>query len=149
MVLTAGCGHRPIGSGSREVRCRYVFPYVPPERKSVLFFPSVGHASRRTGSYWYTGRYTTARHRFTSDRDRTPNPARSPTSPVRALMPGHGHLLRLICTILPVVQSLLSSLCAGQSTPTSAPTLVHVAVAHGRVFCPECHGENDGMFHFY
>ena len=25
-----------------------------------------------------------------------------------------GHLLRLICTILPVVQSLLSSLCAGQ-----------------------------------
>ena len=59
-----------------------------------------------------------------------------------------GHLLRLICTILPVVQSLLSSLCAGQLTPTSAPTLVRVAVARGRVLCPECHGENDDMFHF-
>ena len=29
------------------------------------------------------------------------------------------HLLRLIGTILPVVQSLLSSLCAGKLTPTS------------------------------
>ena len=59
-----------------------------------------------------------------------------------------GHLLRLIRTILPVVQSLFSSLCAGHLTPTFAPTLVHVAVACGRVLCPECHGENDGMFHF-
>ena len=58
------------------------------------------------------------------------------------------HLLRLIGTILPVVQSLLSSLCAGKLTPTSAPTLVRVAVARGRVLCPECHGENDDMFHF-
>ena len=33
-------------------------------------------------------------------------------------------------------------------TPTSAPTLVRVAVARGRRLCPECHGENDGMFHF-
>ena len=59
-----------------------------------------------------------------------------------------GHLLRLISTILPVVQSLLSSLCAGKFTPTSAPTPVRVAVARGRVLCPECHGENDDMFHF-
>ena len=59
-----------------------------------------------------------------------------------------GHLPRLIGTILPVVQSLLSSLCAGKLTPTSAPTLVRVAVARGRVLCPECHGENDVMFHF-
>ena len=50
--------------------------------------------------------------------------------------------------MLPVVQSLLSSLCAGKLTPTSAPTLVRVAVARGRVLCSECHGENDGMFHF-
>ena len=59
-----------------------------------------------------------------------------------------GHLLRLIGTTLPVVQSLLSSLCAGKLTPTSAPTLVRVAVARGRVLCPECRGENDDMFHF-
>ena len=59
-----------------------------------------------------------------------------------------GHLLRLIGTILPVVQFLLSSLCAGKLTPTSAQTLVRVAVARGRVLCPECHGENDGMFYF-
>ena len=59
-----------------------------------------------------------------------------------------GHLLRLICTILPVVQSLLSSLCAGKLTSTSAPTLVRVAITRGRVLCPACHGENDGMFHF-
>ena len=31
---------------------------------------------------------------------------------------------------------------------TSAPMLVRVAVARGRVLCPECHGENDDMFHF-
>ena len=59
-----------------------------------------------------------------------------------------GHLLRLIRTILPVVQSLLSSLCAGQLTRTSAPTLVRVAVARGRVLCPECHRENNDKFHF-
>ena len=48
------------------------------------------NARRRTGSsYWYTRRYTTARHRFTPDRDCTPSPARFPTSPARALMPGH------------------------------------------------------------
>ena len=46
------------------------------------------------------------------------------------------------------MQSLLSSLCAGKLTPTSAPTLVRVAVARGRVLCPECRGENDDMFHF-
>ena len=45
------------------------------------------------------------------------------------------------------MQSLLSSLCAGQLKPTSAPTLVRVAVARGRVVCPECHGENNDMFH--
>ena len=45
-------------------------------------------------------------------------------------------------------QSLLSSLCAGQLTPSSAPALVHVAIARGCVLCPECHGENDDMFHF-
>ena len=59
-----------------------------------------------------------------------------------------GHLLHLIGTILPVVQSLLSSLCTDKLTPTSAPTLLHVAVARGRALCPECHGENDDMFHF-
>ena len=59
-----------------------------------------------------------------------------------------GHLLRLICTILPVVQSLLFSLCAGKLRPTSAPTLVRVAVVRGRALCPECHGENDDMYHF-
>ena len=58
------------------------------------------------------------------------------------------HLLRLIGNILPVVQSLLSSLCAGKLTNTSAPTLVRVAVACGRVLFPECHGENYHMFHF-
>ena len=58
------------------------------------------------------------------------------------------HLLRLVGTILPVVQSLLSSLCAGKLTPTFAPTLVRVAVTRGRVLYPECHGENDNMFHF-
>ena len=57
------------------------------------------------------------------------------------------HLLRLICTILLVMQSLLSSLCTGQITPTSAPMLVRVAVARSRVLCPEYHGENDDMFH--
>ena len=76
-------------------------------------------------------------------------------TPLVSLPPPHvhlyttiGHLLRLIGTILPVLQSLLSSLCAGKLTPTSAPTLVRVAVARGRVLCPECHGENDDMFHF-
>ena len=59
-----------------------------------------------------------------------------------------GQPLRLICTILPVVQSILSSLCAGRLMPTSAPTLVRVAIARGRVLCPECRGENDDMFHF-
>ena len=44
---------------------------------------------RRTGSYWYTGRYTTARHRFTPYRDRTPNSSRFPASPAHALIPGH------------------------------------------------------------
>ena len=57
-------------------------------------------------------------------------------------------MLRLICTILLVVQFSLSSLYAGQLTPISAPTLVRVAVARGRVLCPECHGEKDDMFHF-
>ena len=47
------------------------------------------NARRRTGSYWYTGRYTTARHRFTPYRDRTPNSARFPAPPARALIPGH------------------------------------------------------------
>ena len=46
---TAGCGHRPIGSGSREGGCRYVFPFAPPERKGVVCFPAVGYASRRGG----------------------------------------------------------------------------------------------------
>ena len=75
-------------------------------------------------------------------------------TPLVSLPPPHvhlyeaiGHLLRLICTILPVVQSLLASLCADKLTPTSAPTLVRVAVARGRVLCPEFHGENDDMFH--
>ena len=68
--------------------------------------------------------------------------------PACALILGHQPLLRLIGTILPVVQSLLSNLCAGKLTLTSAPTLVLVAVARGRIFCPECHGENDDMFHF-
>ena len=45
-------------------------------------------------------------------------------------------------------RSLLSGLCAGKLTPTSAPTLVRVAVVRGRVLCPESHGENDDMFHF-
>ena len=47
-----------------------------------------------------------------------------------------------------MVQFLLSSLCADQITSTSAPTLVRVAVARGRVLCPECHGENDDLFYF-
>ena len=59
-----------------------------------------------------------------------------------------GHLLRLIYTILPVVHSLLSSLCAGQLTTTSAPTLVCIVVARGRVLCPKYHRENDDIFHF-
>ena len=71
-----------------------------------------------------------------------------PCPPARAFIQGHQHLLRLIGTILPVVQSSLASLCAGKLTPTSAPTLVRVAVARGRVLCPEHHGENDDMFHF-
>ena len=58
------------------------------------------------------------------------------------------HLLRLICTILSVAQFSLSSLCAGQLTPASTPTLVRVVVARGRVLCPECHGENNDIFHF-
>ena len=106
------------------------------------------NARRRTGSYWYTGRYTAARYQFTPYRDRTLNSARSlPPRHVHLYQP-IGHLLRLICTILPVMQSLLSSLCSGQLTPTSAPTLVRVAVARGRALCSECHGENDDMFHF-
>ena len=104
------------------------------------------NARRRTGSNWYTGRYTTARHRYTPYRDRTPTSARFPAPPHVHLYQAIGHLLRLIGTILPVVQSLLSSLCAGKLTTTSAPTLV--AVARGRVLCPECRGENDDMFHF-
>ena len=59
-----------------------------------------------------------------------------------------GHLLRLTCTILLGVQSLLSRPCAGQLTPASAPTLVRVEVARGRALCPDCHGKNDDMFHF-
>ena len=160
MVPTAGCGHRPVDSGSREEGCRYVFLYAPPERKSVVCFPAVGHASRRgrleagmnvrrrTGSYWYTGRYTTARHRFTPYRDRPPSSARFPSPPHVHLYQATGHMLRLIGTILPVVQALLSSLCADKLTPTSAPTLVRVTVARGRILCPESHEENDDMFHF-
>ena len=106
------------------------------------------NARRRTGSYWYAGRYTTAQRRFTPYQDRTPNSARFPTPPHVHLYQTIGHLLRLICTTLPVMQSLLPSLCAGKLTPTSAPTLVRVAVARGRVLCPECHGENNDMFHF-
>ena len=106
------------------------------------------NARRRTGSYWYTGSYTTARHRCTPNRDRTPNFARFHAPPARALIPGHRPLATPDRHILPVVQSLLSSLCAGKLTPTSAPTLVRVAVARGRVLCPECYGENDDMFHF-
>ena len=37
MVPTAGCGHRPVGSGSREGGCRYGFPYAPPEKVSFVF----------------------------------------------------------------------------------------------------------------
>ena len=47
------------------------------------------NARRQTGSYWYTGRYTTARHRFTPHRDRTPNSACFPASSTHALIPGH------------------------------------------------------------
>ena len=46
MIPTAGCGHRPVGSGSREGGCKYVFPYAPPERESVFSFRAVGHANR-------------------------------------------------------------------------------------------------------
>ena len=53
------------------------------------------NAQRRTGSYGYTEGYTTARHRFTPDQDRTPNPARFPASPARAFMPGHRPLATL------------------------------------------------------
>ena len=35
MVPTAGCGHRPVGSRSREGGCKYIFPYAPPGRESV------------------------------------------------------------------------------------------------------------------
>ena len=45
MTPTAGCGHCPVGSGSRERGSRYVFPYAPPERESVVCFPPVAHAS--------------------------------------------------------------------------------------------------------
>ena len=45
MVSTAGCDHRPVGFGSRGGGFRYVFPYAPPERESVICFPAVGHAS--------------------------------------------------------------------------------------------------------
>ena len=47
------------------------------------------NARRRTGSYWYTGRDTTARHRFTPYRDRSLNSGRFPASPARTLMPDH------------------------------------------------------------
>ena len=106
------------------------------------------NARRRTGSSWYTGRYTTAQHRFTPYRYLTPNSARFPASPHVHLYQTIGHLLRPICIILPVVQSLLSSLCSDQLKPTSALTLVRVAVARSRVLCPGYHGENDDMFHF-
>ena len=118
------------------------FPYTPPERESVVCFPAVGYASRRgglkaginarrqTGSNWYTGRCILLRG---IDLRQTgiahPTPLVSLPPPHVHLCQAIGHLLRLICTILPVVLSLLSSLCAGQSIPTSAPTLVHVAVA--------------------
>ena len=75
-------------------------------------------------------------------------------TPLVSLPPPHvhlyqviGHLSRLIYTILPAVQFFLSSLCSGKLAPTSALTLVRVAVARGRVLCPECHKENDDMFH--
>ena len=44
-------------------------------------------ARQRIGPYWYIGRYTTARHRFTPDREHTSNPVRFPTSPVSTVMP--------------------------------------------------------------
>ena len=49
MIPTFGCGHRSVGSGSREGGHRHVFPYAPSERKRVVCFPAVGHASRRDG----------------------------------------------------------------------------------------------------
>ena len=105
-------------------------------------------ARRRTVSYWYARRYTTARHRFTPDRDRTPNPASFLTSPARAHMPDHRRLATPDIHHPAGGAVLVSSLCAGYLTPTSAPTLVLVAVARGRVLCPKSHGENDDMFHF-
>ena len=106
-------------------------------------------ARRRIGSYWYTGRYTTARHRLMPYRDRAPNPARFSASPTHALRPGHRPLATPDMHH-PVGGAVLisSSLYADELTPTSALTLVRVAVARGRVLCPECHGENDDMFHF-
>ena len=59
-----------------------------------------------------------------------------------------GHLLRLTCIILPVVQSLLSSHRAGQLPLTAAPVLIRVAEARGRVLCPGRHGENYDIFYF-
>ena len=47
MVPTAGCGHRPVGSDSREGEYRYVFLYAPPKIGSAVCFPSVGHANHR------------------------------------------------------------------------------------------------------
>ena len=160
MASTAGCGHHPVGSRSRERGCRYVFSYAPPKRKSVICFPAVGHAAVE-GDFrqeWthdeepgLTGTQGgTPLHGIDLRRTRIAHltPLVSLPLPHVHLYRTIGHLLRLICTILPVVQSLLSSLCAGQLTPTSAPTLVRVAVARGRVLYPECHGETYDMFHF-
>ena len=70
-----------------------------------------------------------------------------PCSPARAFIPGH-QPLATPDRYHPAGGAVLTiqSVC-WQINATSAPTLVRVAVARGRVLCPECHGENDDMFH--
>ena len=160
MVPTAGCDHRPVGSGSREGGCRYIFRMHHQKRRVSFVFRQW---SMRVVEVDFRQEWThDDEPGLTGTQGGTPvhgsdlrhTGIAHPTSLV-SLPPPHvhlhqaiGHLLCLIGTILPVVQSLLSSLCAGKLMPTSAPTLVRVAVARGRVLCPECHGENVDMFHF-
>ena len=71
-----------------------------------------------------------------------------PCPPARAFIPGHQPLATSDRYHPAGGAVLISQSVCWQIKPTFAPTLVRVAVARGRVLCPECHGENDDMFHF-